>query len=468
MTRPILARRRRSWVGDLMRPRGGGGRVRRYVPLVVAPVLAIWLLTIAYLALAPARYDSRFTLILPGTGMGASLNLESIGQASTSTASPFASSSVSPTENYKRLLLSDRVRAAAAARLDIDPDEMPSPLVKLTDQTNLIEVRVSAREARTARQRAEALRGAFQAALDALRDDEVERRERAEAERIAGLAAKVDEAQRALLVFQGETGLVSLDQFADRIAALDALRDREREARTQVARSGVATARLSGALDADVATARHAMLLRADPLFQEWLERYARIAGEAGEIAGTLGEAHPRLAELEAERLALEDRMAARGARLTGLDRAAVLRFRDLAVRDGRSALMQALVQRDTEGAGSAAALDEIQRQIGEQATAAEGLVRQASTLAGLVRDLRVTEAVFSSALARLDTNKTDPFASYPLVQTLETPQLPERRAAPSPQLAIAGALGATILTLLAFGLLWLRQPIIRHLFPNG
>ena len=88
--------------------------------------------------------------------------------------------------------------------------------------------------------------------------------------------------------------------------------------------------------------------------------------------------------------------------------------------------------------------------------------------LADLAGDLRVAEAVFSSALARLDTNKSDPFASYPLVQTLEAPSLPRAKSAPSPVFAIAGAMGATLLILIGFLLLWLRQPIIRKLLPNA
>ena len=84
------------------------------------------------------------------------------------------------------------------------------------------------------------------------------------------------------------------------------------------------------------------------------------------------------------------------------------------------------------------------------------------------MRDLRVAEAVFSSALARLDTNKSDPFASYPLVQTLEAPSLPRSRSAPSPLLAFAGAIGASLFTFFGFLLIWLRQPIIRKLLPNA
>ena len=91
-------------------------------------------------------------------------------------------------------------------------------------------------------------------------------------------------------------------------------------------------------------------------------------------------------------------------------------------------------------------------------------LIAQASELADLQRDHHIAEAVFSSALARIDTNKQDPFASYPLVQTLAEPSLPKRPSSPSLMIALAGALAASVLTIMAFALAWLRQPLLDRL----
>ena len=75
---------------------------------------------------------------------------------------------------------------------------------------------------------------------------------------------------------------------------------------------------------------------------------------------------------------------------------------------------------------------------------------------------------MFSSALARLDTNKADPFASYPLVQTFEAPSLPDRPSSPSLLIALAGAITASLIVLVGFALAWLRQPILATLLPKG
>ncbi|GAB5348334.1 GumC family protein [Alteriqipengyuania sp. 357] len=444
------------------------GRYRRYFVALAIPMAVIWGLTIAYILFAPDRYDSRMTLILPGTGVGGSINLESIGQATTNTSSAFSSPSLSPTENYKRLLTSDVVLRDAAERAGEAEGGFPAPGIKLIDQTNLIEVQIAAGDPETARDRMEALQAAFLDALESLRTDEAQRREDADAERIHELELKVDEAQKALLAFQAETGLVSLDQFAGRVTSLDRLKESERDRRVLVAESGAAAGRLASTLDISLGQARMAMRLKADPEFRELLSRYAKTSAEHTERGATLGDAHEAMEELGVERAALRDALSARGARVAGTSRSAVVAFADLAVSDTRERLFATLTERDAGRAGHGAALAELRRQISQESANSQQQVEQAARLADLTRDLRVAEAVFSSALARLDTNKSDPFASYPLVQTLEVPSLPRDRSSPSPMLAIAGAFGASLFTLFGFLLLWLRQPIIRKILPNA
>jgi uncharacterized protein involved in exopolysaccharide biosynthesis len=444
------------------------GRYRRYLVALSGPLTLIWGVTIVYLMFAPDRFDSKMTLILPGTGVGGSLNLESIGQATTTTSSAYSSSTLSPTENYKRLLTSDVVLRDAAARAGEDESAFPIPTVKLIDQTNLIEVQMPAPDRQLAQKRMIALQTAFLKALDNLRADESSRRENADGGRIAELEKKVEVAQKALLDFQGETGLVSLDQFAGQVAALDQLKASERDRRVQLAESRAGTGRLAATLDTSFAESRMAMRLKADPQFRELLTRYAGTSSRQVETGATLGEGHATMEQLSAERDSLRAALGARGAAVAGASPAQVLSFSDLAVSDSRENLFATLTERDAAGSGTAAALGELRRQIGERSRNAQQLVGQAAHLADLTRDLRVAEAVFSSALARLDTNQSDTFASYPLVQTLESPSLPRERSGPVPLIALAGAVGASLFALMGFMLIWLRQPIIRKLLPSA
>jgi len=443
------------------------GRYRRYAVSLIVAFAAIWGLMILYLVAAPVSYTSRMTLILPGSGVGGSMSVETIGEATSTTASPFSASTLSPTESYKRLLAADITLRAAASRAKEGVGAFPDPAIRLTDQTNLIEVTLTGRTAHQAQARAEALRQAFLAGLTALRNDEAAARETADRHQIDALQAKAREAQRRILAFQAQTGLVSLDQFNSRVAAVDVLRDRERVSRTNLRQQTATTSQLAGALQISPAQARRAMVLKADPLFRSLLARYADVATEDSDKSAVLGPAHATVEELEARRAGVREALVARGTAISGLSGPTLLSFADLSISDGRERLFETFVNRVGDAAGARAATAEIRAQIGRQNAETSGLAGTAAQLADLVREQRVAEAVFSSALARLDTNKADPFASYPLVQTLEAPSLPAAPSSPSLMLALAGAIGASFLLLLGFLLLWLRQPIIHRFLPN-
>ncbi len=439
------------------------GRYRRYL-VIIGPLLAsIWLATAAYLILMPRSYSSQFTLILPGSGVGSSLNVESIGQAQSSATSAFSSSTLSPTENYKQLIAAD-ITLRKAAKIAGNPEgDFAEPSIKLIDQTNLISVDVKGPTPAHARKRAEALRLAFLAQLDELRADEAEKREVSDRKHLETLSEKVKETQRKLIAFQASHGLATLDQFNARISSVDILREKEREMRTNLRQQSGMAGRLGGSLQTGSSGANIAMRLRGDPVFQELASRYALSNADAEQKAGTLGPEHAAMAQAASERQELRNALVKRGRALTGLSTQAILNSVDMQLADGRSNLMQAMTIGEAQAAGTGAALAEIRRDLAREKSRSPQLISQASELADLQRDHRIAEAVFSSALARVDTNKQDPYASYPLVQTLAEPSLPRSPSSPSLIIALAGAVASSILILVAFLLLWLRQPILNR-----
>lgn len=444
------------------------GRYRRYVAVIVPAFALIWGLTAAYLMLMPPSYSSTFTLILPGSGMGSSLNVESIGQAQSSANSAFSSSTLSPTENYKQLLTADVTLRKAADIVGEDGGAFPEPRIKLIDQTNLISVDVTGPTPEAAHRRAEALRAAFLQQLDELRIDEADKREVSDRRHLGELADKVKLAQRKLIAFQASHGLATLDQFNSRISAVDTLRDKERELRTTLRQQDGTAGRIGGSLRTSTTGANTAMRLRGDPLFQELAQRFAAASADAEQKAGTLGPRHAAMAQASSERDELRMALVRRGRELTGLPEQVLFDAVDHQVADGRSNLMQALVVGDAQAAGTRAALAEIRGDLARERSLSPSLITQASELADLQRDHRVAEAVFSSALARLDTNKLDPYASYPLVQTLAPPSLPRDPSSPSLVIALAGALATSLLVLVACLMAWLRQPLLDRILRKG
>lgn len=94
-------------------------------------------------------------------------------------------------------------------------------------------------------------------------------------------------------------------------------------------------------------------------------------------------------------------------------------------------------------------------------------LSASAARLKDLQRDFSVAEAVFASAIARAQSTKSDVYASYPLVQVLENPSLPERPSSPDRKLAIAAGAAATFMLLIALVLGWIRSAVIGRLLAT-
>ncbi len=120
--------------------------------------------------------------------------------------------------------------------------------------------------------------------------------------------------------------------------------------------------------------------------------------------------------------------------------------------------MLTILIQRSAELAGLEARIAAMSRNLESYELRRKELGDVAARLDDLERDHRIANAVFSSALARIDASKSDIYASYPLLQLLQAPTLPERPSSPRPVFAIAGGALGSLLALMAWTLAWLHQ----------
>jgi uncharacterized protein involved in exopolysaccharide biosynthesis len=251
------------------------------------------------------------------------------------------------------------------------------------------------------------------------------------------------------------------------VAGLERLREQQRDSDSRMAQLRATIAELTRLLGTTPELASHAMVLRSDPLFQALLDTLAKQDAEIATLSGIRGVTNPRLQDANAERASVLARLGSRGNELTGLPRTEVVKLRDMSLRDERARLFERLMS----AVADARAIEAQQAQQAQQAAAEQArvirLADEASRLENLRRDVQVAEAVFTSALARIDTSKSDFFASYPMVQTLEAPLLPTRPSSPQPILALGGGVGATFLILAALVLAWLRIALFRKILKN-
>lgn len=443
----------------------GKGRCWRYIFLLGLGALVFGGLASVYYLSTPASYRSGFALTLPGSGPGSRVNLEQLGSADTNTASPFTSPSLSPTVQYKRLISSDRIRGRTAAMLGLAISELPSFRVQLHDQTPMIFVTLSAGSPDSAFAIAETLLHVFQSELDLLREEEREARDDAYRAALSEYENAVRAAREAVLDIQTQSGLISVDQFdtlvrhtdqlaSDMSAHLDRATARSRQSR-----------RLSELVGLPEDIAAHVLTLRGDPQFEQLRTMLAERASEIASLGRMFGPNHPQMREAVERHSGLIAAMALRGEALLGVEHYRRLRLSEINLDDERAGLLRQVVDLSSQAAGERAQAASLNTRIQLNRREIARLTPVSAELAARQRDHRVAETVYASAVARLDTARSDMFTAYPMAQILEAPGLPDRPSSPSLKIAVGAAIAGYLLYLMGVVLLWLRLPLIRLLW---
>lgn len=460
-----LAIVRRHWWGKLLVGFNSDGRILRYILVLALGLILFGGIAGLYYVATPKSYTSGFTLILPGTGPGASVNLESLGQASSASSSPFSSPNLSPTQNYKRLLMSFRVRSAAAELSGVPFPDYPEARIRLVDMTPLIFVEMSGPSPEAAQTYAQSLLTVFQQELDALRAEELETRDESFEDTLTEYEANVLRTREAIMVFQAESGLVSLDQFQALLTGTGGLEDSLEDALDQARAKNEQAAHLSELIDIPEDIAAHVLILRGDPQFEALRQELARVAASIAEYRRIYGANHPEMRAMRENHAGLLSAMGERGEALLGVAGYRMLRLAEINMDEERAGLLRQLVLVAAEAAGKRAEAQSLRNRLTRNQDRIQGMSAQAARLDALQRDHQVAETVFASALARYDTARSDFYSSYPLTQILEDPGLPEKATSPSKKIAVLAAGGGFFLYLMGVILLWLRLPLIRALW---
>ncbi len=436
-------------------------RILRYVATALLAIAPIWALAGGYLAGAPTRYATEVIMILPGEGSSASVNLDRVGQASSAAASPWASNRLSPVEAYRTLIATERVHREAAALRGLSPDAFPRPKIKLTDQTSFITVGIRGNSPDGARANGQALIDAFRTELDRLRNGYASERDAPGRAAIRMHQEKVDATRQAVVDFQVRTGLVSEDQFNERILTIERTTRRIRDVETELKGSEREVASLMAALGTDAADAAQALKLRADPIFQGLLSEMTetKIAFERARM--TYGDQHPDYLDARRAYASITDAMVDRGRVITKNDEAGFRAIADLATHGEREEMLGELVRRTAQRDGLLATHAGLYDRLVRVREDVGRLAGPAAELDHLVREHQVALAVFTSALAKADTTKADKFAAYPLVQVIQPPLANPVPVSPNRRIALVGAVAGTLFMLFGLTMTWARGSIL-------
>lgn len=443
--------------GDLLRRQDRDG-LWAYARGAALCTLLVWMVATLYLLVTPYKYASRFTLILPGSAQSATMHLETVGQATSTANSPFGSVSLSPKVVYKEIADSDQVRVAAALSTGLTYAQFGRPRIKLIDETGLMQFELTAPSPELAQQKAVALIAALETQLAALRKDELEKRSAAITLNLKGYKDAVEAARQQITDIQLSSGLVSVNQFNESVANLGTTRRKLTDLVGEQGKVREEQARLIEQMGIGSANASLALRMAGDSALVKIVSDYAEANSLYEAETQRLGPENPVLINANKKRSAALAQLTRRMADL-GLGSNADGQQLVLMTNVSRQAeLLQMMVRNEAQIGGKAKEIEALTI----ERDRLEGEIRRLSAAAAKLEDLKkdhlLAEAVYSSALARVDTSKSDIYGAYPILQVLAEPNLPEGHEQPRRLYAFAGGMAGTLLFLTAWGLAWLQH----------
>lgn len=419
-------------------------------------MLLIWVPVVLFVTKAPPVYISTWTIIIPGTQVGASVDLVNVGEAYTDVKTPYGGNSFSPGVNFKMIMSSISVMTAAAESLDMSLDDYGKPKIQVTDQAATLEVIFSGDTPEMAQAKSKALFEAFHNELDKLRKDEVNARRAGSNEQLEAYRVQADEARQALADFRDRSTVVSAAQYRSMVGAAGNLEEALGKAR--VDRDAVISRleSMASTLGVDAYRAADVMILRQDKLVQALSTEYAEMQSDYIEKASILGAKHPKVVlareKANASRLSMIDRVRSVVGEVD--DKLLSNYVPDPMGDDGQ--LYKEIVSFEAEREALTGEIESSERLLAEMRGRIAVAGSDLDTLEKLEREQQTATTIHLSATANLDLGRSNIYATYPLTQVLVEPTLPEK---PKRLLKLLAILGGFIGT----GLIFLSIIVVKY-----
>lgn len=437
-----------------------------YLAIILCAYVFIALLVSAYIA-SPSRYTSNMELVLPGTGNSSNVSLNDVGQVVSQTATPFGTRGFNPRVNYKVMLSSRRVVANAAAQLGLSVQEFGEPKVTLTEQTSILEVTISADTPEVASAKLGALYKALQTELNALRADEVAKRDESIESVLEDYRQKTNNSRASILDFQERSFLISPEQMTQLTLTLATVREKQIYVQSELQEMNDFIRQMGTDLGITSSMAARALTLQSDPEFLGFYEELRLSSAAFSDYSSKWGSQHPKVIAAKKRNVTAREKLYARGTELTGMQTVEQFMAINLENNPRRAQLFSDFVEAQAQREGLKAKSDELRLSIEEMEGRLKVYAREVAELSRLQREFDMADAVFTSAAARLEANKSDVFASYPVIQMLTQPDVPVDPSSPKALLAVVGGVMGAIFLTIGLVIVWQREALLSALLKR-
>jgi len=440
---------------------------RPYMAAAMSGYAMVLLFVMFYMS-QPLKFRSEMDLVLPGTGASSNVSLDEVGQVISQTSTPFAGGGFNPRVNYKEMLSSRAVLEQAAKKMGLSLAQFGEPKIKLTEQTSILSVSITGASPEQAQQKAWELYTALQDGLDLLRADEVERRDNSIKNVLQGYRERMNIARNNIVDFQQRSLMVAPEQLNLLVSMHSENNSKNLTARAQIADMSNYVTQLSIDVGISPSLAGKALRLGSDAEYRGYISEMDESAARLTEYQSRWGKNHPKVV---AESLRFQEskkRVWKRAQVLVGPKADELFGSLTFEGNPKQAQLFADLIDGYAKQQGLIAKQIELERTVLHLADQLKVYSREHAELDRLQREYDLAEAVFTSAAARLEANKADVFASYPVVQLLTTPSYAVLAATPRPMIGIAAGVAGVLFITLGVIVLWQRNSLINLMLKRS
>ena len=374
----------------------------------------------------PRRYTVRYLYILPGEKNTTSISLPEIGNADTSYGSAgYARSTFDPRENYRSIFLSKPVIENAKKILNVD--YFPNPRIDLTPNSTLISVKVTSPSIKQSIKYARALNKSAISHISELRKSSISERRIPVDSIVQELSQRLNQSQENLSEFQSNSQLQFEEQSKDLLEILSELKSREIEISSEIKKYESEITSLENMTGLNEKELKFAFLMKDDVITSELMTQYSIVTGKINANKEILGEQHPKQKNLINQSSALAESIIKRSEQLLGVTLSIdVINnvFKANSTENVSSDIIISLIMKKSTLEGQRGVYYEILKQKEEYRNELNELIKLQPKLADLKRDVALSEAVISSALANLEYSESNFYEGYPQIQIIEEPRL--------------------------------------------
>lgn len=395
--------------------------IKKSLLKMIVSFVVIVSITAMVVLLKDPTYQSSWTMLLPGTERSSTVNLDNIGEARTTTRNAYGNVSLSPKHTYKEIALSSAVINNAAEAFGVQSHSFSRPKIKLIQQTPAIKFTLKGANPEELIARAQIFNDSFHKVLDGLRANEIERHDLGVRQQLNQSQAHLDGAQQKIVMFKNTSNFLSEKQLQQRTSNLEDLRIQMVRTRIDLNKQKTKSTEIQRLLGLNAQQAITVSRLATHPSVVALLPEVEKTSSELAVLQATTGRNYPprKMAENKMRVLTRElQHIVQKQPWLKAIKPLAIVDLFDPQHQPMLIELVDIKLELKTLESQLIALIEEIQ-------ALDESLREYAAEMAilgSLEREFQIAEAIFSSALTRLDSGKFDIYATYPLTQLLTLP----------------------------------------------